>query len=757
MNHTELQNLKFDPLYFCDEVREGFFVPAMMKRYWACQLKVIKEIDRVCKKYDIPWYADCGTLLGAVRHKGFIPWDDDMDICMMRHDYIRFFEVAEDEFPKEYWIRNPLKEKGNEEPIGKIISSHTINFKEEHLKEYYGCPYAVGIDVFPLDGLSDDEIIEERRRENIKNIWDAKNLVDDGMLDTDICRKLLAEIERQNHTILHRRGDLKSELLFLEWKVFCKYPSDKAKNVAMMPFWAAGRGHKYSKDLFKGTVLLPFENTYIPVPSQYEEVLHIEYGNYMAIRKDGGIHRYPVYVDQEEILLESNNENLYRYTMTKDIVLPVREDNSLSHQCSEIINMLSEVHDQIKKLMNTENAAVILKLLEGCQNLAINLGTLLEKRVKDSEDTVHVLEEYCENVYRCSEGFTAEHIKSIEDSLESIRKRIEDLLKNRRKEILFLSFKASWWNSLEPIYRSLLLNEDIDIYVLSVPYLTGDGPSRIVGGVSDDKELLPNNVTVTDIEDYDFEQRYPDVIYTDYPYDGFCTSMKVPPFFNSDNLRNHTEKLIYVPPFECSEPENAEDRNNVTLKILIEQPAVVYADEIELRSEVFKKIYVDVLTSLSGNREYWEEKVKVRSLESYTNDNTILCGETLPEEWEKKTEGRKILVFRPSVSFILQFGNDALEKLKRSVEVIKESSDRIVCIFSPDSEMNRIETINNELWDNYTAFIRLIEKDDLLIYDDCKMIDGRIDRIDAYYGSAGSLAHSCRNAGKPVMIMNITM
>lgn len=62
--------------YLEAEEREGFFVSSMMKRYWAAQLKVLAEIDRVCKKHDIKWFADCGTLLGAVRHGGFIPWDD---------------------------------------------------------------------------------------------------------------------------------------------------------------------------------------------------------------------------------------------------------------------------------------------------------------------------------------------------------------------------------------------------------------------------------------------------------------------------------------------------------------------------------------------------------------------------------------------------------------------------------------------------------------------------------------------------------
>ena len=110
--------------YFDDEVREGFFVSSMMKRYWAAQIKVLSEIDRVCRKHDIRWFADCGTLLGAVRHGGMIPWDDDMDICMLRKDWLRFFEIAKDELPEDYGVLTLQSESEYENIIGRVVNSH---------------------------------------------------------------------------------------------------------------------------------------------------------------------------------------------------------------------------------------------------------------------------------------------------------------------------------------------------------------------------------------------------------------------------------------------------------------------------------------------------------------------------------------------------------------------------------------------------------------------------------------------------------
>ena len=86
--------MEFPDSYFEDEVREGFFVAGMIKRAWAAQVEVLLDIDKVCKKNQITYFADFGTLLGAVRHQGFIPWDDDLDISMKREDYNRFLAAA---------------------------------------------------------------------------------------------------------------------------------------------------------------------------------------------------------------------------------------------------------------------------------------------------------------------------------------------------------------------------------------------------------------------------------------------------------------------------------------------------------------------------------------------------------------------------------------------------------------------------------------------------------------------------------------
>ena len=82
--------LKFNDDYFETEKRDGYVVERLTKHAWAAEMEVLAEIDSVCKRHGLRYFAEWGTMLGAVRHKGFIPWDDDLDIAMFRDDLMTF-------------------------------------------------------------------------------------------------------------------------------------------------------------------------------------------------------------------------------------------------------------------------------------------------------------------------------------------------------------------------------------------------------------------------------------------------------------------------------------------------------------------------------------------------------------------------------------------------------------------------------------------------------------------------------------------
>ena len=96
-----------------EEVRCGYTVTKQMKEVWAVELDMLEKLLSVCKKHDIKIFASGGTMLGAVRHQGFIPWDDDIDMMMFRDDYEKLCKVAQEEFEYPYFFQTEYTDVGS--------------------------------------------------------------------------------------------------------------------------------------------------------------------------------------------------------------------------------------------------------------------------------------------------------------------------------------------------------------------------------------------------------------------------------------------------------------------------------------------------------------------------------------------------------------------------------------------------------------------------------------------------------------------
>jgi lipopolysaccharide cholinephosphotransferase len=281
--------------FFNGEIRNGFYVEKMMKKNWACMIKVLSEIDRICRKYGITYFADWGTLLGAARHKGFIPWDDDIDIGMLRDDYELFNSLAADELPAGWEILNIHNDKCWNETFEHVTTGRSVCRDKKHLDEFYGFPYVAGVDIFPYDYVAPTEEEKEYVNNLEKVALNAAQCYKYGTYTAEEKEAMLAQVEQLFNIKLDRKGNMLNQLLKLYDKLAQLYSADEASYVSSMSEYPEIR-----KECFSEIIYLDFEYIKIPAPVNYEEVLEKEFGkDWRVPLLMTGDHEYPYYKKQQ--------------------------------------------------------------------------------------------------------------------------------------------------------------------------------------------------------------------------------------------------------------------------------------------------------------------------------------------------------------------------------------------------------------------------------------------------------------------------
>ena len=246
--------------FFTEEERWGFKITRERKELWAIELDLLCEFDRVCKKLGLRYFLDGGTLLGAVRDGHFIPWDDDIDVVMLREDYDRLLEYGPAEFKHPMFLQNAYTDVDYRRGITQIRRSDTTCILEREIEKHLPFNQGICIDIFPLDGVAPDAELEAhfaRKQELRKEIGDlAKKPGHDPKTVQELFRQYEAICSQYRDTkfvgkVLHRRSLDVLPILNREW---------------------------YSQ-----SVEIEFEGFYFPAPVSYNEFLAAYYGpNYMT-------------------------------------------------------------------------------------------------------------------------------------------------------------------------------------------------------------------------------------------------------------------------------------------------------------------------------------------------------------------------------------------------------------------------------------------------------------------------------------------
>ncbi len=286
-----------------DEMRNGFLVTSHRKKLWNVQINLINEFARICRKYNLRWFAYGGTLLGAVRHKGFIPWDDDVDIAMLRPDYEKFKRIALQEIKEPYffdmWHNYKLESEQNKSapdeenlqlvtleqekksagwwpfwPMIKIRDNRTtmIQWPErQHVNQ------GIWIDIFPFDP------VPPFSDKKYAMIFETEKELLFAMALPHVIRKALEE----NKRLLVSRDYLEKFLKLTHKEKAAIIDATALKNFSPdAKFVGQLHAHcwvhypnSFALKNFSETIYLPFEKITIPAPVGYEDCLIAQYGN----------------------------------------------------------------------------------------------------------------------------------------------------------------------------------------------------------------------------------------------------------------------------------------------------------------------------------------------------------------------------------------------------------------------------------------------------------------------------------------------
>ncbi len=284
-----------------EEIRSWFLVTSDRKKVWNVVLWILEEIKKICEKYDIKYYADSWTLLWAIRHKWFIPWDDDIDISMFREDYEKFLKVAEKEFP------NYIKMWKHPSWFSQVMNTNTaaLYLNNRWDKDFI---WGIRLDIFPIDYASKFKIINRIKHQILRFLR--------VIMSSQKSHWSIAKLERWKRILAY-------PMKFLFWKInYLKVYHLHEKITKKVIFkwedlyFSRNPYKNFPKNIFDKSHEVRFECTTINVPNRYDEYLKRAYGNYNepVVRKWWHSCWYSVDKSYKEIIkwfdsAKSNEEN----------------------------------------------------------------------------------------------------------------------------------------------------------------------------------------------------------------------------------------------------------------------------------------------------------------------------------------------------------------------------------------------------------------------------------------------------------------
>lgn len=257
-----------------EEVRCGYTVTEKLKKIWNIELEMLSKLLSVCEKYNLKIIVYSGTMLGAVRHQGFIPWDDDMDVALPRKDFQKLLEVAKEEFGEPLFFQTALTDSKFFVEYARLRNSSTTGMITWNQSLEYN--NGIYIDIFPLDGYIENNFklnVQLMKKIIIKQFLSVYYADDSYISKKPVVLTKILKLVARIHPYEYWYKKFVENL--------CRYNEctnrlsqiDHEKKV-IRKYWCM-------KDDLENIIWVPFENIKVPIPSNYDEILNHFYGKYM--------------------------------------------------------------------------------------------------------------------------------------------------------------------------------------------------------------------------------------------------------------------------------------------------------------------------------------------------------------------------------------------------------------------------------------------------------------------------------------------
>lgn len=277
-----------------EEERCCYIVTHEMKKVWAVELDLLYQFQLVCKKYDLRYCVDGGTMLGAVRHKGFIPWDDDIDVVMLRGDYDKLCAVASDEFENPYFFQTQETDSGSMRGHAQLRNSETTGFLKDEIHGCFLFNQGIFLDIFPLDSLpsnNDDLLVYVKRLHSLnKKAHKCANYSFRYIPSRNLLKRPIKSLYHKFRSFFAADDILSIQYYNLFQNELIRYKDSDSEYVAKLCFTPYKKRLRWKRSWVLETKEMPFEMLQVPVPIHYEEFLNSFFGNWHKFIKGASAH-----------------------------------------------------------------------------------------------------------------------------------------------------------------------------------------------------------------------------------------------------------------------------------------------------------------------------------------------------------------------------------------------------------------------------------------------------------------------------------